>query len=352
MPIEINKQQMDITQFGAPDGLPISNKDTILKEINVALGKQENDNPSVEYLITKPFGLIKLPFGFGSFNYNWFGHSALRYTTPDGRDIVVNIEAKEWGKNFIQIHDAKEYLFGTNTKTSGPQRGFYQRDIVGLRVENVDPENIQKMHDYIEKIRTNNEIGNKDKRFNIIFGPILNQIKSIYPNFPEYGNCARWTSSMLLHAGLTTNYFVWPKTIFINMFENYAKTSIKSNKNMNVIYYEQPKHIQKLSYGVITKPILFENSVAPFQSIRNYFYGDLKHFAKIIISVPEGNTNAQIKIIDDNLVTQPNELRNILNSKYFIIGSVVISTIIYKKGFTYAKNKIISLKQVIKNYKH
>lgn len=42
----------------------ISNKDTILEEINKSLKK--NKNPSIEYLITKPYGLYKLPFGLGS----------------------------------------------------------------------------------------------------------------------------------------------------------------------------------------------------------------------------------------------------------------------------------------------
>jgi len=58
----------------------IKNKNTILDELNESLGYKSN--PSVEYLITKPYGLVKLPFGLGSINYNWFGHSALRYTTP------------------------------------------------------------------------------------------------------------------------------------------------------------------------------------------------------------------------------------------------------------------------------
>jgi hypothetical protein len=149
---------------------------------------------------------------------------------------------------------------------------------------------------------------------------------------------------MLLQADLTTNYFVWPKTIFINMFENYAKTNIKNKSNMNVIYYEQPKHIKKLSYGVIAKPILFENSVAPFQSLRNYFYGNLKHFARIIIKVPEKNTKAELVIIDSDKVSQPNEIRNIFNSKYFIIVSVATSIFVYKKGFGHIKSLYKSIK--------
>lgn len=49
----------------------------------------------------------------------------------------MNVEAKEKNKNFIQIYDAKEYLFGTDIKKGGAQRGIYQRDIVKLRIENV-----------------------------------------------------------------------------------------------------------------------------------------------------------------------------------------------------------------------
>lgn len=97
----------------------IINKDTILNDINKSLNKYKN--PSIEYLITNPYGLIKLPFGLGSINYNWFGHSVLRYTTPDGDDIVVNVEAKEQGKNFIQKYSASEYIFGIKSS----QKGIY-----------------------------------------------------------------------------------------------------------------------------------------------------------------------------------------------------------------------------------
>ena len=47
--------------FGALNGNPIRNKDTILQDINLSLGKSADSNPSVEYLITKPCGYIALP---------------------------------------------------------------------------------------------------------------------------------------------------------------------------------------------------------------------------------------------------------------------------------------------------
>ena len=312
----------------------IENKETILDELNKSLGT--NSNPSVEYLITKPYGLIRLPFGLGSVNYNWYGHSALRYTTPEGKDIVVNVEAKEKGKNFIQFYDAKEYLFGTKSA----QKGIYQRDIVGLRIENVSPLDIKVMHKYILELESNNNNSNDKVRFNIILGPILNFFGNFMNNFPEYGNCARWTSSMLFRAGLTTNYFVWPKTLFINIFENYYKTNVKELTNMNVVYYERAENVSKPFYGVKDRPVWFEKSVAPFQSLRNYFYGDLKHFAKSTVIVNSEKNMAEIKINSEEQIYKPNKLRNVLNSKLFICGSIISSVILYKKGFGLIKKYV------------
>ena len=146
-----SKQPLHATQdiaernFGELNGQCISNKNTIMSEINACLGT--SCNPSIEYIITLPFSLLALPY-VGGINYNTFGHSAIRYTTPDGRDVVVNIAGKD-GETFIRIHDAKEYFYGTDPRLCGAQRGVYNRDFVGLRVENVPAEDIKELHEYV-----------------------------------------------------------------------------------------------------------------------------------------------------------------------------------------------------------
>ena len=114
----------------------ITNKETILQEINASQGKSAN--PCIEYIITRPFGYLKLPFELG--NYNTFGHSAVRYTQPDGKDVVCNIEGKEKGKLFIRFYEPSEYFYGTDPERNGSQKGVYQRDFIGIRVENVPVE--------------------------------------------------------------------------------------------------------------------------------------------------------------------------------------------------------------------
>lgn len=127
--------------FGQVDGTPISNKCTILSEIDDVLEKK---SPSVEYILCKPFAYIKLPFGFG-FNFNSYGHSAVRYTDSDNNDIVMNIEGKVEGKPMVQFYKASDYFYGTDPNKHGSQKGaMYNRDMVGIRIENVDPNDVKK----------------------------------------------------------------------------------------------------------------------------------------------------------------------------------------------------------------
>ena len=192
-----------MNNFGELGGTPISNKDTILNEIDFELGKK----PSLEYIITYPIGLINLPFGLGALTYNSYGHSSLRYIDKYGNDIIANIEAKEKNKPFIQFYKPCEYLYGVDEKTCGAQRGVYNRNIVGIRIYDVPEENIEQMHLYILSLI---EKEHKEIKFNIVIGPILNYLKLYFPNIPEYGNCSKWTSTMLQKAGVLNKTFVWP----------------------------------------------------------------------------------------------------------------------------------------------
>lgn len=312
--------------FGEINGTCISNKDTVLTQIDNILGMSKP--PDIEYIITLPFGLLDLPGNLGAINYNSFGHSALRYIRQDGKDVIVNIEGKENGERFIKIYDTKEYLYGTDPRKCGAQRGVYNRNIIGLRVENVPKEYMEQLDKYIKELELNEY---SKYKFNIFFGPVLNLVKLINPQAPEYGNCARWSSMMLSKAGLVTNIYVWPKTVFINMFENYSKTNIKTQSNMNVVLYSQPVDlVENLAYGVKNQKVLFD-TIAPLQSIRNWFYKDLKIFANCEVKIKPDTINA-IPYINPN-PAKPSELRNILNSTPVIFASIIGSICTYRYGY-------------------
>ena len=170
-----------------------------------------------------------------------------------------------------------------------------------------------------------------------------NLIRKYYPAFPEYGNCSRWVSSILLEANLVTTYFVFPKTVFINMFENYEKLNIGTKSNMSVVFYEQPENIKNLKYGTSEKP-LYGEVIAPLQLFRNYFYNNLKPYANCIVTINPKSFTA-VPILNPNPV-QPSKIRNVVNNKFFIIGSIISSIMIYKKGFVFVNN----IKNKYKNY--
>lgn len=75
--------------FGEPNGTPITNKSTVLREIDAALGCSKP--PAVEYLLVRPFSIIRIPFTNVGICWNSFGHSAVRYTLPSGEEVVSDL---------------------------------------------------------------------------------------------------------------------------------------------------------------------------------------------------------------------------------------------------------------------
>lgn len=358
--------------FGKLYGTPISNKNTILSEIDTALGY--STSPSVEYFLSRPYTVISLPFGYG-INYNSYGHSSVRYNL-NGRDIVVNIEGKRDGLVMVVMYDTAEYLYGVDPNTNGAQRGIYNRNIASIRIENVPQEKVQKMHNYFLELQEQEKLGNK--KFNICFGPIINifvrgiarwlkfhdskyelnsEINYDLISKIEYGNCAKWISEGLKRADICTATKMWPKSILIDIFENYTKS------DTNIVCYQQPEH-SVLTYGH-RKITLFE-SVAPLQPIRDFIYSNLFAYAKCIVTVPKNGITAEIKIND--VISKPNKVRNLVNSNWSVIASTIIfapiSFIIFKRSAHFAifsarfalkmagfKNKTKCTLEKIKKYK-
>jgi len=80
--------------FGAPNGTEISNKATLLTEIDRALGVHKP--PDLEYLFVLPYTRWRLQHTWLGFAGNYYGHAAVKYTHPEtGEQIVMNITGHE-----------------------------------------------------------------------------------------------------------------------------------------------------------------------------------------------------------------------------------------------------------------
>lgn len=308
--------------FGHRDGPPIDNLDTILDDINKELGK--DSNPAIEYLYVRSYIKFPLFLGYGC-TFNLYGHAAIRYTTPEGKDIVVNIEGKQDGHIMVQIFDAKDYLYGTSTGST--DQDGYHRNIVGVRIENIDSKGIDQMHEYFMKLRERYK--NKKVKFNIVFGPLINTVRNIFPSIPEYGNCAKWISEGLLRAGVVTNKSIWPKSIFIDMFENCEETSAKSKDNVSIVYYEQPK-----SFAIKDEngnALVSIESVSPLQIPRGFLYGDLRQFSNVVVRIPENSMHANVHT--NPFPKQQSKFRNIVNSNPAITISIIGTSLLARRGW-------------------
>ncbi|KAJ3043456.1 hypothetical protein HDV00_005154, partial [Rhizophlyctis rosea] len=157
----------------------ISNYESILPAIDTALG--QSAPPSVEYIFVEPY-TSKVVFQHFGIGVRPFGHSAVRYTLPDGRQYLINI-TKKTGCKLVEFLDPTEWLYGIS-ETNREQGGVYTRHIIGLRIEKVPPETILKMHQYFENVRA--AVDRQGAAFSTMCGPAFNKLRACWPvNIPE-----------------------------------------------------------------------------------------------------------------------------------------------------------------------
>lgn len=307
------------------NGIPLKNKATILEEIDTAIKRK---SPSIEYFVCLPYSQIKLPFLNIGFTYNVYGHSAVRYKLPqdDGtyKDIVMNIEAKQEPNlnNILNFYSTPDYLFDVDAK----HYGVYARDILSVAYEDVPDEKLKEMHEYYENLQHKSLTGHK--QFDIILGPIWNRFNVIFPVMSEKGNCAKWTSEGLKRAGIIDSTHIWPKSVWITMFENKKQTT----KPTIVLY-------KKFNNYTDDMPEI-TSFTAPFDWIRSFTYRNPEKFADCIV---KQKNNIAIIEVNPNPI-KPNKIRNTMNNNAFIFVSVAVSGFlsyrIGKKGLHLYRNSM------------
>jgi hypothetical protein len=230
----------DQRQLESETGKPfseISNKATVLSEIDHALGRSQP--PALEYLYVQPAVTFRFSTNSASAQ-NPYGHAAIRYTYK-GEQIVMNIVGRVPGLPLVNFLSAEDYLYGDPLRTQeigSEQGGAYMRSIVGLRIENWPEENIEKLHHYYQQVKQRNMV--KEANFSLMWLPLLNALRI----FGEKGNCAYWTSKGLVEAKLLKRATMWPKYIFLKLFLQEGRAVEEGN--MNIVLYKsllknQPK---------------------------------------------------------------------------------------------------------------
>jgi hypothetical protein len=310
-----SSDQTNRDTFSRPNDVLIKNKYTVLGEINKALGR--NKPPSVEFVTAKPHAAFNfLGIGYG-INFNWYSHSAVIYTMPNGERKVFNVLKVAGQPNIVEFMSPEQYFFERNSD----QGGIWNRSFVSIRIEDVSDEAIIKMDKKFKAIQENSINGSA--KFEVILGPIYNKLRNYFPKIAERGNCARWASVGLEEAGLVTKRSLFPKDTFIRLFEELDP------ENTNVVSYKCIVNAEK-DYGA--KAVNPLQPVSPLQFLRNMFYWDLDKFSKVTVRVPEGHDHAVVELNDPKRVRKQSKLRNaIVNNSFVMFGCALTSLYLLKK---------------------
>mmetsp|Transcript_1189 Transcript_1189/g.5030 ORF Transcript_1189/g.5030 Transcript_1189/m.5030 type:complete len:260 (+) Transcript_1189:59-838(+) len=159
--------------FGALNGSPVSNKESILAEVDLAIARLSNAGatsgrpPDVEVLFTEHKAYRGNLLGWIAHHLLFrFGHGLIRYTLPDGRQFCMNILGGEGlhlpGGQLVNLSNPQDYLYGTyHYDTGNQQGGLYNGAMVGVRIEKAPSGATEALHAYFMALDKRSRVGDR-----------------------------------------------------------------------------------------------------------------------------------------------------------------------------------------------
>ena len=329
----------DTKLFGNPfheNGFEISNKETILDEINQSIGC--DSNPDLEIILAEATlkTNVSLITSIASF-FGRFGHIAVRYRLPKGNstlfrenkdnttdDIVMNIVGLS-DRSMVNFLDANEYFFGINKFTSSnEQGGIYNRHFYGLRIEKLNEDNdylLKTLHSYYVALEQQSNSSIKIGKFRLVGGRIAslltyipfihdfissqsglrngNNININSQSLGKEGNCAIHTSKGLEFAGLLARTRIFPKAILVDMFE---REMIHNPDNVHLIEYKEVdnKDINEC-YKLYPNYTSATSIVNPIAILRSWRYYNLSKMCDATVFVKKIMKKNSVETDDNNV---------------------------------------------------
>eukprot|EP01012_Entosiphon_sulcatum_P011570 TRINITY_DN17073_c0_g1_i1.p1 TRINITY_DN17073_c0_g1~~TRINITY_DN17073_c0_g1_i1.p1 ORF type:complete len:346 (+),score=86.60 TRINITY_DN17073_c0_g1_i1:36-1073(+) len=263
--------------FGKENGTAVSNKEEILPQVDRML-RADGRPPAVEVIFAEAVtnSLWRTLFSFG--------HLSVAYRMPGtGERRVMNIVGLP-GFEMVNFVNLSDYLFGTTGWEKTEQGGVYNRNFVGVRVEELADSDILAMDHLFQSIRYESVSGRA--KFNIDGGHIKAMLSYFVPEAGNsYGNCARWTTKGLVSAGLMRLPSMFPKNALIRIFEDELRNNAS---NVHLVYYAQAEHavVKYEGWEYVRAHVSFTNLFSGMQ------YRDLLQYADLIVEIPNGSIMA------------------------------------------------------------
>jgi len=231
-----------------------------------------------------------------------FGHSCVRYVLPrdcGGPEVLVDLRAvrdvpqggldRQHSERLITwFHDPADYFFRGEKRPR-----VFSRSYCSVRVGPVDKDKVLAMHYYFKSVDCAHA-GNSGEPDSIVGYDFLGIVKAVYyfwrPDLRSQrrANCAQYISEGLFLAGLIARPQLFPKAIWVTMFEQalLVPRSAHKRKNMFITYYRQKPPGGAASCCKRTR-MLINSVVTPISFYRNCYYRKLERFADAVVTLGE-----------------------------------------------------------------
>jgi len=287
----------------------------VLEEIDRRLGY--DGPPAVEYIFVEEGSGHPLRVGLG--------HACVRYTLNAAarEERIANVTRGELGKNVALVElweKPEDYLLGSG----GGKGGIFARSICTIRFKNWDASLIKAMHHYFLSLdashRASTIVG-----FSMV-GMALSVISFFLPwtQARTRANCAQFTGQGLFLAGLLSRQRIFPKAMWVDMFERQVlDKAANGDSDVHVVYFQQARTTSRA-------PCLINSLVSPIQVLRSLIYWDLKQFADVVVEVDEDDSGVRKARVIDGARRRPRRLRRW--TKYFheVVMAVIIVAYLWK----------------------
>eukprot|EP01048_Picozoa_sp_COSAG05_P009106 COSAG05_NODE_726_length_7707_cov_30.238302_5_plen_391_part_00 len=295
-----------------PDGVlgldvQLSNRALLLSQVDAALGRSRP--PAVELLIASglsgsekvpwPRRLLGNPCGHALVAYRLPTHgNGIEHVAPElrGKQIVMNIVNPGHAANPSDIHvvnflSLEAMLFGigdTDGACGSEQGGVYNRHFTGLRIEELDDDSILAMHHAFLSLASQGNAGRLS--FSITGG----QVRGLARHFLQIGNqglgnCAVWTSTGLVAAGLIRRPSAFPGRVWSMLHEGALRRW--GSENVNVVHYAEVPECHKKNPNMTSLPGELVSLTGPLATWR---YWRRERFARVVVSVEPGSRTATV----------------------------------------------------------
>lgn len=265
----------------------VENKDTIFSSIDTLLNNGKP--PSLEYIHILNYCYSYVPL----MNWNVFGHVAIKYTRPStGEQVLVDVESLGRGKLGVFFMRPEDFFYSTGGFGEwNIQHGVYNRNMIGIRIEECDEEILIKLDEYFKKL----EREKHDKRFSWILSWLWKRLP--YFKNKERGNCTEFVTRGMKAAGLIHKERRFPKQFVTDLLENSEnianKDLLRKENNVHMVFYRRIGHATHTYTGDIRNTNM-HSLVSPTEWKKNWRYLNVEKYADAVVSVPEGRRKAEV----------------------------------------------------------